>query len=379
MVAYHQLPHQGIQTLAPYVPGKSAETVAKEQGLVEVIKLASNENPLGTSPAVLEALQRLTPHEIATYQITSIHPFRDILANTLFVDKEMLLLSNGSDTIFYYILLSFALHSGKRIVTHQKAFIQYEIQAKTLGIPIYLTHLNTDLSVDVNALIEAATPETAIIFLANPNNPTGLLIEQSEIVRLLSSISPEIIVVLDEAYFEYLPASKRSDIISLLQHHPNLIVTRTFSKIYGLASLRLGYAIANSALISILYRVQLPFIVNLAAFTAAEAALKDRAFVEHSLINNTQGMEQLTQGLSKLGLKQLPSFANFVTFDTGFSARKIDLALQKQGIIVRPLEPYGLTQYLRVTIGTPEQNRRFLSALSQVLQELQYDTISEKM
>lgn len=379
MVAYHRLPHPGIQTLAPYIPGKSAETVAKEQGLGEVIKLASNENPLGTSPSVLTALAKLTPHEIATYQITSLQPLREHLANVLGVEREMILLSNGSDTIFYYILLSFALHSGKRMVTHEKAFIQYEIQAKTLGIPVHQTALNADLSVDVDALIQAATPDTAAIFLANPNNPTGLLIEPSEVIRLLSAIPSEIIVVLDEAYFEYLPTSKRSDIVKLLQHYPNLIVTRTFSKIYGLAALRLGYAIANSSLISILYRVQLPFIVNLAALTAAEAALQDHSFIEHTQRNNTQGMAQLKKGLHALGVQPLPSFANFLTFDTGFSARQVDLALQKQGVITRPLEPYGMTQYLRVTIGTPAQNHQFLSALSQALQELDNDTLSEKM
>ncbi len=376
---YHQLPHAGIQTLAPYIPGKSAETVAKEYGLTDIIKLASNENPLGTSPEVLRALHTLTPHKIATYQITSIHSFRDTLANALSLDCEMVFLSNGSDTIFYYILVCFALHSGKRMVTHEKAFIQYEIQAKTLGIPVHLTALKKDMSVDIDALIKAATPDTAVIFLANPNNPTGLLIELSEIKRLLSHVPENIIVVLDEAYFEYLPLSKRSNIVELLQQYPNLIVTRTFSKIYGLASLRLGYALANPALIALLYRIQLPFIVNLAAFIAADAALKDIAFLERSLSNNAKGLVQIREGLTALKLKQLPSDANFITFDAGFSARHVDLYLQKQGVIVRPLDAYGLTQYLRVTIGTPEQNQRFLNALSHCLQEHHHDTVSEKM
>lgn len=377
--AYHQLPHSGIQSLAPYLPGKSSEAVVKEHGISDVIKLASNENPLGTSPDVLLALKNIKAHEIATYQTTSLHPFRKQLASTLDVDPDMIFLSNGSDTIFYYVLLCFALHSGKRLVTHEKAFIQYQIQANILNIPVHLTPLKKDMRVDIDALIEAATEETAAIFLANPNNPTGLLIEPSECIRLLSHVPENIIVVLDEAYFEYLSEDVRCNTASLLKKYPNLIVTRTFSKIYGLAALRLGYAITNPALAALLYRIQLPFIVNLAALKAGEAALFDHDFLVRSRENNTKGMAQIRMELKNFNIKSWPSHANFIMIETPYSAQQVDLSLQKQGVIVRPLTPYGLTQSLRVTIGTPQQNKRFLDALSHSLKELEHDTVSSKM
>ncbi len=377
--SYEQLPHYGIQTLSPYLPGKSPEAVLKEYGISDVIKLASNENPLGTSESVLQALKKITNHDISTYHTTSLHPFRDILANKFGLEREMIFLSNGSDTIFYYILLCFALHSGKRVVTHEKAFIQYQIQAKILNIPIHFTALKEGMHVDIDALIQAAKANTAVIFLANPNNPTGLLIEPSECIRLLSSVSEGVIVVLDEAYFEFLPESKRSDAAKLLARYPNLIITRTFSKIYGLAALRLGYALTNPNLCALLYRIQLPFIVNLAAFTAAEAALSDHLFLEKTLENNEKGMIQLKEGLKKMQLEFLPSHTNFIMFNTPYDAQKVDAELQKQGVIVRPLNPYGLTQSLRVTIGTPEQNQRFLNALTHSLEELEHDHIESKM
>lgn len=368
---YKQLPHPGIRSLAPYIPGKSTESLAKEQGLSDIIKLASNENPLGCSPKALEALTQLVPHQLATYTVSAEHPFRTQLANHLNLDKEMVLLSNGSDTIFNLSLVCFALHSNRAIVTHDAAFIQYEIQAKTLGIPVIKTPLKKDKTVDIEQLINVCqTQSIAMLFLANPNNPTGILIPQKQIQDLLEGIPAEVIVVLDEAYYEYTPVNEQSNPSLLLQQFPNLILTRTFSKIYGLAALRLGYALANPVLIELLYRIQLPFIVNQAAMKAASAALEDQNFVQQTLENNHYGMKQVREGLQELQLKQLPSAGNFIAFDTGHEGLTIDQLLQQQGIIVRPLNPYGLSQYLRVTIGTKEQNTRFLTALSHSLKEL---------
>lgn len=377
---YKKLPHAGIQSLAPYVPGKSAEALADEQGLTDIIKLASNENPLGCSPAVHEALAALSPHLIATYAVSAQHPFRKKLSARLNIDTEMLLLSNGSDTIFNLALMCFALHSKKHMLTHEAAFIQYEIQAKTLGIPTHHVPLKANLEVDIDGLINACTDETAMLFLANPNNPTGLLISQPDIQRLLDNTPQSTIIVLDEAYHEYLPLEKQSDPQSLLAKYPNLIITRTFSKVYGLAALRLGYAMANPVLIELLYRIQLPFIVNQAAMHAASAALDDETFVHQTLKLNRDGMQYMTQALEKLKIIQFPSACNFITIDSGYDALMVDQHLQRQGVIVRPLNPYGLNRHLRITIGTDAQNKRLLTALQHSLEELSYEqSITEKM
>jgi histidinol-phosphate aminotransferase len=367
---YKKIPHAGIRSLSPYIPGKSAESLAQEQGLSNIIKLASNENPLGCSDAVKEALAELTSHQIATYTVSTQHPLRKKLSNQLNIDTEMVLLSNGSDNIFNLALICFALHTGKHMLTHQAAFIQYEIQAKTLGIPTYHVPLKSNFEVDIDGLIAACTEETAMIFLANPNNPTGLWIQKQDIQRLLDNVPRSTVVVLDEAYHEYLPADKQSEPHQLLSAYPNIVITRTFSKVYGLAALRLGYAIANPVLIELLYRVQLPFIVNQAAMYAASAALDDHDFIQRTLKVNHDGMVQMKAALDELNIIQLPSACNFITIDSGYDALIVDKHLQHQGVIVRPLHPYGLTRHLRITIGTESQNTRCLTALNHCLEEL---------
>jgi len=366
---YNTLPHPGIRGLHPYVPGKATNTVADEQKLTEIVKLASNENPLGCSPWVLQALAALTPHDLATYTITKDHPLRAILAKHVHMDKESILLSNGSDFIFHMLLECFALHTNKHILTHDYAFITYEVQANTLGIPIRKVPLDAQWRVDIDAMIKACTENTALIFIANPNNPTGLLIKPSEIKRLLDNIPESTLLVLDEAYYEYTPEQDRSDAPSWIKKHPNLVITRTFSKAYGLAALRLGYALAHPEITALLYRIQLPFIANQVAMTVGVAALQDLDFVQKTIQLNTEGLEQVRHGLHQLGLTCLPSTCNFIMFDCGRDAAVLDNNLQKRGIIIRPLTPYGLKQHLRVTIGTFEQNILFLNALAICLKE----------
>jgi len=366
---YTTLPHPGIRGLHPYVPGKTTDAVVKEQKLTEVVKLASNENPRGCSAQVLKALAALTPHQLATYPLSNNHPLREQLAKHVQLNKEAVFLSNGSDFIFHLLLECFALHTNKHILTHDYAFITYEVQANTLGIPIRKIALDTEWRVDIDAMIKACTENTALIFIANPNNPTGLLIKPSEIKRLLDNIPESTLLVLDEAYYEYTPEQARSDAPTWLKKYPNLVLTRTFSKAYGLAALRLGYALANPEIIALLYRIQLPFVVNHAAMTAGMAALEDQIFVHETIQLNTDGLEQVRHGLTQLGLRCLPSSCNFITFDCGRNAVELDKNLQKRGIITRSLNPYGLEQHLRVTIGTFEQNTRFLNALAICLKE----------
>ena len=370
---YNELPHRGIRELAPYVPGKSEEEVAKERGLSSIIKLASNENPLGCSPLVHEALAQLTAKQIATYTVSSQHPIRKALAKKLNLDNDMIMLSNGSDLFFHLLLMCFAVHNEKHVLTHDYAFISYEIQAKTIGVPIKKTPLTTEWQVDIDAMITACNEQTALIFIANPNNPTGVRIPNAEIERLLSNIPLTTILVLDEAYHEYVNLKDQTNAANLLKKHTNLVITRTFSKAYGLAALRLGYALAHPDIIALLYRIQLPFSVNQAAMMAGQAALADEAFINITLQTNEAGREFMANEFKKLNLSFIPSICNFITVNCKQEANIIDQKLQAQGVIVRPLTPYGLKQYLRVTIGTLEQNQRLIEALSVSLKESIYE------
>ncbi len=367
---FTKLSHAGIQSLAPYIPGKSIDEVAREQGLTDIIKLASNENPLGCSPHVLRALSELTSQQIALYPTSINHPLRKKLADKLSINSEMLTLSNGSDLLFCLLLTCFALHDNKHILTHDYAFISYSIQAKTLNIPVVSTPVHADWQVDIDAMIHACNEKTALIFLANPNNPTGVLIPATEIERLLENIPKNTLLVLDEAYHEYAESISKSNSLALLDKYPNLVITRTFSKAYALAGLRLGYAISHPQITSLLYRLQLPFAVNQAAMVAASAALDDHAFLEKSLDITARGLRQMEQGLATLKISSLPTAANFLMIDCKMDSEQLYQRLQQHGIIVRPLHPYGLNNYLRVTIGTEQQNNKFLEKFALCLKAI---------
>lgn len=366
---YRELPHPGIKTLHPYIPGKSVEELAREQGISDIIKLASNENPLGCSPLVTEAMAGLSGHYLATYPSPALHPLMKQLSLHLGIDETQLTLSNGSDFIYTLLMMLFALQQDKHILTHDKAFLTYQIQAKTLGIPFKLTPLTDAWQVDISAMIAACRHDTAIVFLANPNNPTGVLIPQSEIRRLLNGVPQSTIVLIDEAYYEFAHPENEPAAMALLEDYPNLVITRTFSKIYGLAGLRLGYAIAQQSISDLLKRVQLPFMVNQVAMAAACRALDDQTFVQKTLTLNAQGMIRMQEGLAALNLNQIPSACNFITFDCGSSALPVYQNLLKHGIIVRPLAAYGMPEHLRVSIGKPEHTQRFLDTLALCLQQ----------
>ncbi len=366
-INYKKLPHHGIRSLTPYAPGKSSEDLQEEKNITDVIKIASNENPLGCSPRVVAALQQLSPLTIATYPRHS-HPLRSQLADQLNIAPEQLILGNGSDSFFSLLMTCFALHNNQHILTHEQAFSAYAIQAQTLGIPVCTVPVNEWWGLEVDKLITACNKHTGLIFLANPNNPTGLLIPAHDIIRLLDNIPASTLIVIDEAYYEYAASTFAFNLISVLSRYPNLIITRTFSKIYGFAGLRLGYLIAHPDIVSLLQTIQLPFAVNQAALYAGAAALEDKLFINKSLENNVIGKKLLETELSSLGLPHLPSATNFITFDCKEDSNKLYNYLLTQGIIVRTLHPYKMNSFLRVTIGTPEQNLRFLQALKTYLQ-----------
>ncbi len=366
---YSLLPHSGIQSLVPYVPGKSTDELAGEQGLTDIIKLASNENPLGCSPLVTQALASLSSHQIATYTIPVHHPLRKKLADKLGIDVNMLTLTNGSEALIPLLQICFALHTEKHVVIPNYSFIAYGIQAKLLGIPVVSPPVLPNWQADVDAIIDCCNEKTAIIFLANPNNPTGALIGQAEIGRLLENIPASTILVLDEAYYEYVSEEDKLDTLSLLGKHPNLVITRTFSKVYGLAGLRLGYGIATPQISALLQRILPPFPVSETALVAGCAALDDHEFFKHTLQINAQGLKKVQQGLDDLGIDYLPAAGNFITFDCKTDAAPLYQQLLQRGVILRPLHPYGLNNYLRVTIGTDNQNSRFLDNLKELHHE----------
>lgn len=363
-IDFQQLPHAGIRHLVPYKPGKSIEELARERGISNIIKLASNENPLGCSPFALTALQQIASTVVATYPSPLNHILMNRLADKLRINTDQLFLSNGSDYIVSILLNCFALHTNKHILTHDYAFSTYVIQANTFHIPVKSVPVDEHWQVDVELIIQACTENTGIIFLANPNNPTGLLIPQEKIKHLLENIPPSTLLVIDEAYFEYAHSQQSCNSIEWLEEHPNLVITRTFSKIYGLAGLRLGYAIGHRSIIEILHRAQLPFVVNQAALNAATAAIEDVDFMTLSLETNIRGLKQMSLGFDKLQINYLPSACNFLTFDCKEEGSNLYNYLLNQGIIIRPLHPYHMDQFLRVTIGTHEQNIRFLRALT---------------
>lgn len=363
---FYELPHPGIKSLQPYAPGRSREEVAKEYGLSDIVKLSSNENPLGCSPKVSEALANLPVQKISSYPIAARHAVRSKIAKKLSIDDDMITMCNGSDGMIPILLNCFALHCNKSMLTHDYAFISYSLYAQMLGIPVSTIPLLPDWRVDIKATIADCHEKTALIFLASPNNPTGIMVSQSEIEQLLQNIPSSTLLVIDEAYYEYVNAKDRLDTISLLSKYPNLIILRTFSKAYGLAGLRLGYCIANVDITTILRRVSPPFCVNQAGLAAAIAAMDDEAFLAESVKNNELGMAQLTEGLTKLNLTWLPSSGNFIMFDCKSDAHQIFQHLLQRGVIVRPLTGYYLETYIRVTIGTPEQNERFLKYLEEV-------------
>lgn len=363
-VDFQSLPHSGIRSLVPYKPGKSIDELKKEKGLDDIIKLASNENPLGCSPLALKSIKNSLSTIVANYPSVLNHPLMDTLSKQLNIAPEQLFLSNGSDCIFGLLMQCFALHLNKHILTHEFAFSTYAVQAHALQIPIQTVPIKQNWEVDVDQIIKACTKQTAMICIANPNNPTGLLISPKKIKHILDNIPPSTLLVLDEAYYEYAADQLEENSIDWLAHYPNLIITRTFSKIYGMAGLRLGYAIAHPDIIDTLRRVQLPFSVNQIALNAAYEALDDHAFIANSLKVNEEGMKQCEEAFKSLNIETLPSSGNFLCFNIKEDGLSLYNYLLERGIIIRPLHPYDMPNYLRVTIGTLEQNQRFFDELA---------------
>jgi len=354
-----------LAQLPVYQPGRPIDEVARELGLpvADIIKLASNENPLGPSPKAMAAAREAIAHAHLYPDGNAFHLKRK-LAASLGVGPENLILGNGSNEIIEF--LGHALLSGgTNIVVSQYCFAIYPILARMMGagvIEVPAVHFGHDLA----AMRAAITDRTRIVFVANPNNPTGTLASREEVVELVNSIPPHVLLVMDEAYIEFL--DDPVDLIGLVRSGvvPNLILMRTFSKIFGLAGFRIGYGIGSPALVAALEKVRQPFNINLPAQAAALAALDDAEHIGRTRANNRAGLELFHTEFRKLGLRFVPSFANFVLVHVGDGAGVFN-ALQRAGVITRPMAGYGLPEWIRVSVGTPAENGRFLAALRATL------------
>ncbi|MDD4978797.1 MAG: histidinol-phosphate transaminase [Gallionella sp.] len=365
---YSELAPAYISAIAPYQPGKPISELERELGITDIVKLASNENPLGASTSAIAAARNALD-EISLYPDGNGYALKDALVQRYGVALNQVVLGNGSNDLLELAARAF-LTVGDKAVYSDHAFAVYALATQAVGA--------TGISVpaqsfghDLTAMHKAAVAQGAkIIFIANPNNPTGTFLTGAQLHAFLLGLPANILVVLDEAYNEYLPEDCRYDSVSWLREFPNLIISRTFSKAYGLASMRVGYALGHAQVIDMLNRVRQPFNVNSMAQAAAVAALSDQEFVQLTFEHNRRGMEQLTVGLTGLGLSYIPSYGNFVSFHV-VNAARIYRRLLESGVIVRPVWNYAMPDYLRVSIGLKNENEKFLTALKAILGEQQ--------
>lgn len=355
-----------VRAITPYQPGKPISALAREMGLAEegIIKLASNENPLGMSPLGRQAMLDAAG-DVARYPDGGGFALKSALCRRFGVQMNQIVLGNGSNDVLDIAARAF-LGPGRSAVYAQHAFAVYPIATLTVGargieVPaIAFGH-------DLDGMCAAIASDTRIVFIANPNNPTGTFVSGAALERFLARVPADVLVVLDEAYNEYLEPGVRYDSVSWLARHPNLVISRTFSKIYGLAGLRVGYALAHPDVADLMNRVRQPFNVGSLGLAAAEAALADDDFILRSFELNRLGMKQLVAGFERLGIDYIPSYGNFVTFVAG-DAPAVNDRLLREGIIVRPIGGYGMPRHLRVSIGLEHENARFLAALERALE-----------
>ncbi len=361
-----------VRSIAPYQPGKPISELAREMGLEEasIVKLASNENPRGIGPRTRAAIEAALA-DIARYPDGNGFELKQKLAARYGVDMGSIVLGNGSNDVLELVASAF-LGPGRASVFSQHCFAVYPLATQSRGARAIVVPAK-NYAHDLEAMAKAIDDETYVVWVANPNNPTGTFARHDQIEAFLRRVPERVLVVIDEAYNEYLPPDLRSESFKLIKRHPNLVVSRTFSKAYGLAGLRVGYALAHGSVADVMNRVRQPFNVNSMALAAAAAALDDMEFVARSYAENLQGMRQIEEGAKRLGLDYIPSHGNFITVRVaagGKSAPEVYKKLLRRGVIVRPVGGgYGLPEHLRVTIGTAAENDKFLAALAASIRE----------
>ncbi|WP_029407525.1 histidinol-phosphate transaminase [Thiomicrorhabdus sp. Milos-T2] len=360
-----------VLDINPYVPGKPVSDLQRELGLENITKLASNENPLGASSNVIKAIQDELS-EIARYPDGSAYELKQVLAQFLNIDSAQLAIGNGSNELLELVARVFA-GPGDEIIYSQYAFAVYPISTQIVGAN-GVEVLAKNWGHDLPAMLDAITDKTKVIYIANPNNPTGTYFSKQEWQAFIKSVPKHVIVVLDEAYLEYaqsfLDDNTYFNGVNDIEAYPNLLVSRTFSKTYGLASLRIGYMVGNPETIQYINQVREPFNVNHYAQIAAKHALADQEFVKQAVKVNQEGMRQILSALQDLSIEFIPSIGNFVCINLGSKALEYNQKLLEEGVIVRPVANYGIAEYLRVSIGTQVENQYFIDALKKVYQTL---------
>jgi len=352
-----------VRSISPYQAGKPITQLSRELGLpVErIVKLASNENPLGMSPKARAAMEKAIG---SLERYPDDFELKSAIAGHYGLGAERIVLGNGSNDVLDLIARVF-LAPGRSTIFSQHAFAVYPLASLSAGADLIVVPAK-DYGHDLPAMLAAIRPDTRLIWIANPNNPTGTFVPYAELKAFMQAVPSDVVVVVDEAYNEYLLPADRVDTTAWLAEFPNLVITRTFSKIYGLAGLRVGYGLASSEIADLMNRVRQPFNCNNLALAAATAALDDQAFVDKSYANNCAGLEQIGGGLKRLGLACIPAHGNFITFKAG-DAAGLNQKLLQQGVIVRPIAGYGMPEWLRVTVGSEGENARFLEAMDHAL------------
>lgn len=363
MMDIKKLINPGLLNLSPYKPGKPVEDLERELGITNAIKLASNENPLGPSPIAIEAVNKILSG-LHRYPDGNALRLKESISNEYNVDIDQITVGNGSNDIIEFAVRSF-LSSKDSAVFSEHAFAVYPLAVQTAGAEgIEVPAVNWGH--DLEAMLGAVKENTKLVFIANPNNPTGTFISRDKIISFLDAISSDVIVFLDQAYFDYASYENNDVDFEFVEEFPNLIISRSFSKAYGLAGFRIGYSVSSKVIADYLNRVRQPFNANSLALAAAEAALTDKAHMMNSLKMNSEQKTVLYKGLTDLGYEFIPTHGNFICFDCKQDANIAFNLLLKEGVIVRSMEVYKMPNHLRVTIGTPEENRIFLEKISKI-------------
>jgi histidinol-phosphate aminotransferase len=362
--------HPGVCALQPYQPGKPVSELEREYGISDALKLASNESPIGPSPMALKAAKK-SLKEMERYPDGNGFALKEALAVRHNVSPDQITLGNGSNELLELIARVF-LSPGTNAVFSQHAFAVYPLVTQAVGADARVALANPSSHVmpyghDLSALRGKINEATRVVFIANPNNPTGTWLAKSELEAFIQDIPSSIVVVIDEAYFEYVQEDEYPDTTRWVEKYSNLMVTRTFSKAFGLAGLRVGYSVTQSTLADLLNRVRQPFNVNAVAQAAALAALDDHEHIDQSVKINFSGLRQLSKAFEQEGWAYIPSVANFICVDVGRPGSEVYEALLHEGIIVRPIENYGLPNYLRLTVGRKDENDRMLQSMKKVL------------
>jgi histidinol-phosphate aminotransferase len=365
-VSINDLALPGVQKLRPYEPGKPVEELERELGISGIIKLASNENPLGPSTQVVAALNAQIS-ELARYPDGNAFQLKQALATIHHVDASQITIGNGSNDILELIARAF-VSTDNEVLFSEHAFAVYPIVTQAVGAAAVVVSAK-DWGHDLEAMAGAVTERTKVIFVANPNNPTGTCLAGDELKSFIESVPENVLVVIDEAYFEYAQDLFDGYVSASdwLQEFPNLIVTRTFSKAYGLAGLRIGYGVSSVEVSDFLNRVRQPFNVNSMAMAGALAALEDKGHLANSLRINRDGLAQYEQAFNSMGLEWIPTAGNFISVDLNRDGREVFNQLLRQGVIARPVDNYDMPSFLRITIGTQDENTRCIEALKKVL------------